>query len=517
MRAMFEDARQQVLDNKVFRLLLILTGIPILFTFLIGFREDAVVILWGLGEYSYSEILEGFGGVNIGTEEVNILFIQFFQGLFINVFAGSLGMMLCIAATAFFAPRLLEKGAADTVFSKPVSRTSVLMSRYLAGILFVAFISTLLVVGMYLGFLIVSGYSDPGFLWGAVTLVYLFAMMHAFSIAVAVWTRSSTAAILLTIILFMICGAVHEGWIGYQFIKQQEIVTELRSGDSDHGEEGEEEEESTAINTLLNTLSVMHYALPKTSDADRITNKLRRAITEKGPDLETADGDFLVKQGPVDFRLLEETRENLETTGVIWVSDSQGGAADGQVTIRRYERPEISKTILSKTRTRLQTSKEASKDFMEELESKGETATSTDQSLSNVRMLSIAWDPVDGLTRNERMFLAFNDHMYVIEIVDAKHPSAEHGRNSHDEQDSAESGSTEQDSLTDFRKRRRFLGNGNIVLGQVAGMNPEAWYESVFGWDSELKYNIYFSISTSLAFIFLMLGLAGWKLRRIDF
>ena len=36
--------------------------------------------------------------------------------------------MFCIAATAFFVPRMLEKGAADTLFTKPLSRVVLLLS-----------------------------------------------------------------------------------------------------------------------------------------------------------------------------------------------------------------------------------------------------------------------------------------------------------------------------------------------------------------------------------------------------
>lgn len=513
MRAMFEDARQQVLDNKVFRLLVILTGIPILFSFLIGFNEEHISLLFGWKEIPYKEFMENFGGTaNLGTEEVNVLFIQGVQSLFLSVFAGMFGMMLCIAATAFFAPRILEKGAADTVFSKPVSRMTVLMSRYLAGILFVAFISIILVVGMYLGFFLVSGYNDPGFLWGALTLVYLYAMMHAFSTAVAVWTRSSTAAILLTIILFMICGAVHGGWIGMKYFEEQEFVTQLRAQSDDDEEEGEEEEDGSAIlEVLTNTLSVLHYTLPKTSDADMITEKLKRAVTENDPQIETDDGDLIVKSPPGEFTIDESTRDSLDSTGVVWVSSTDGGAMDGTVTMRRYERPKVEKTIAGKTRIRSLTGKDVSKAFIEELEEKGEAPNSDDTSLSDLRVYEVMWSPISGSTQNRRLIFNFGDYLYEIDFVLAD------GRDLTSEDGSATSGTQIMDEREERQWRFRFLRNGNIVLGQVAGMTPDVWYDKVFDWDSELKYNIFFSIGSSLLFILAMLGLTWFKLRRIDF
>ena len=42
-----------------------------------------------------------------------------------------------------------------------------------------------MVLGVHAGLTVVSGYSDPGFLWGLVTLTYVFSLVHAFSTAVA--------------------------------------------------------------------------------------------------------------------------------------------------------------------------------------------------------------------------------------------------------------------------------------------------------------------------------------------
>ena len=45
-RALIRDALAQVLDNKVFRILMVLTFLMVALTFVIGFREDEVNLLW---------------------------------------------------------------------------------------------------------------------------------------------------------------------------------------------------------------------------------------------------------------------------------------------------------------------------------------------------------------------------------------------------------------------------------------------------------------------------------------
>lgn len=494
-RALLEDARQQVLDNTVFRLLVILSGIPILATFLVGFREDHISFLWGFRTVEYKAILEGMN-IPGNFENINEVFIQGLQSVAVNFFGGSVGVIFCIAATAFFTPRILEKGAADTLFAKPVSRLVILLSRYFSGILFIGMVGTVLVVGMYLGILITSGYNDPGFLWGVVTLMYLFSLLHAFSVFIAVMTRSSTAAILITVILFMISGGVHGGWMMTEYFKAQSAIETLRT----EGTEDEEEDEGShpIVVVLLGILDTLHYTLPKTGDADIITDKLRKAITESAPQIETSDGDLLVKRAPDGFVMKEGTEDQLEGDGVRWIAETSAGEADGWVGLRRYERPEIEEVKAGRTRKRRQSSRDASKALVEELEKRddleGEIETENRNEFG-LHTLSVSWGS-EG-RHHERIFFHFDRWLYELDI------------------DLAEDYLPEEDR---HGWQRGFLqARNNIVLGQISGMDPGTWYTKTFSWTAPWKFNIFFSIGSSLAFAVLMLFFAWLKLRRIDF
>ena len=57
------------------------------------------------------------------------------------------------------------------------------------------------VTEMYLGFTVASDHSDPALLWSALSLTYVFAMLHGVSMLCGVVTRSSIASILLTLLL----------------------------------------------------------------------------------------------------------------------------------------------------------------------------------------------------------------------------------------------------------------------------------------------------------------------------
>jgi len=495
-RALLEDARQQVLDNTVFKLLVIVTAVPILLTFVVGFHEDHISLLWGFKTFEYEPILEAFGGLT-RFERPSEVFVQAVQQIAVTFLGGTVGLIFCIAATAFFTPRILEKGAADTLFAKPVSRLMILLSRYFAGILFVGLVAVVMVVGMYLGLLVNSRYNDPGFLWGVVTLMYLFALLHAFSVFVAVLTRSSTAAILLTLILFVIAGAVHGGWTMVEYFKNQEAVQVLHVGSDEDSESDEREGTHPVVAVLVGILDSLHYALPKTSDADIITEKLRKALTEAPPEVETDDGELLIRSAPEGFVMDEGTEDQLEQGGVRWVADTASGAADGQVRVRRYERPIVEEEKERKI-PRRETARTVAKALEDELAARGDLESGPslgNANLDELRTVSVTWS--DEGRDHERIFLHFGTWMYEIEFDLAK---------------------SYEESFDWAHSRRRFLRTGeNFVIGEVVGLDPGTWYRKTFTWTAPWKFNIFFSIGSSLAFALLMLFFAWLKLRRIDF
>ena len=206
LRALGWDALFQVLDNWVFRILAVLALVPILASFLLGFREDEVVFLFGLRRWDYDGLLRTFGGMAGGLEDAQGHVIQAFVQLIFAQLVGTFGVLFCIAATAFFVPRMIEKGAADVLFHKPIGRLALYLSRYCAGLLFVGLLSVVLVVGTYLGILLVSGYNDPGILFGALSLTYLFGLVYSVCMLIGTVTRSTVASILLSVLFFAVNG-----------------------------------------------------------------------------------------------------------------------------------------------------------------------------------------------------------------------------------------------------------------------------------------------------------------------
>ena len=284
LRALVRDAFYQVLDNWVFRILTGLTLLPILVTFVVGFREEGVVLLFGWKSWSYAELLDSMGGGGAALTDPQGMAIETLVQLFFDNVAGGFGILLAIAATAFFVPRLLEKGAADLYFHTPVSRPVLYLSRYLAGLLFIAISASVLVLGIFLGLAVSSQHVDPGVLLAAPTLVYVFALVFPFTMLVGVVTRSTVASILLSGMFFLFNGCIQKSWIAWeQGLRGPSLKLAVgQSAEEDDSSEDsapEVEQETPAfLRAMRTTLDVVRTVLPKTTDADTIARKLRRSV-----------------------------------------------------------------------------------------------------------------------------------------------------------------------------------------------------------------------------------------------
>ena len=501
LRALFEDSLQQVLDNRVFRLLVILTICMVAPTFLIGFHDDHISLLWAW-DYGYGELTSTLGVPIPPDVRPAEMLIKGVQTVVIEGLAGFAGIIFCIAATAFFVPRMLEKGAADTLFSKPISRATLLLMRYVSGLLFVGVLSLVLVGGMYAGFAMVSGYTDTGFLWSAVTLVYLYAMLHAFSVLVGTITRSSVAAILVVLMLFMFSGCIHSAWIFKEYAQENVALELLRTEMREEGSgrvEGEEDEE-WFLESLSLTLNTFHYILPKTGDAKTITGMLREAVEGTGPALEDTEARVVFKDHPGAMSLMGSATPDFEDP-VIWIPSDPDADARQRVFLTRRDRAPTEEPPPGERVRRLIASRVASA-FDKDLEAREERGElfegpSKERAMFGPNQLIVVrWQEGsanDSLHR-ARFFFHFSDWLYEVDLTVP--------RNHMDDE-------TYEEWENDF-----FWG---LALGAQQFRGPMQWYDDEFGWKSPWKFNAFFSIGTSLAFAMFCLGLSVFRLNRYDF
>ncbi|MBK7643137.1 MAG: ABC transporter permease [Planctomycetes bacterium] len=472
VRALFLDAYYQVLDNKVFRILVVLVIVLVLPTFVFGAREEGFVILFGMKTVPW-ENLAWLVGHNSNPD----LIVEKFQELVVGGLAGTIGILFSIAATAFFVPRMLEKGAADVVFSRPVGRVALLFARYCAGVLFVAILAATLVVGMHVGLLLVSGRSDPAFLWTILTIVYIFALVHAVSVLVGVITRNSVAALLVTMLFFTLNGCVHNIWILSDYAREQgDLARNDQDPDAVH--------EDKVPPILYHSLDALHFTLPKTTDADLIVRKLRRVITERPALLEDGVTGTSVLESPEGFELEGATgKRDLEHEPARWKASA--GDSGASLVLRREAR------LLDGKRRSKYT---AAKALAAQVTKSGATIVASPdfEPGPGLHPEMVCWTESTGGSAPSCAtgFLSLGDWMLVLEVRARENAGRE---------------------LQSLVQRMRLDEN------DPRGMDPARWYERKLSWTGPLRHNIFFSIGSSLVFALLLFLLAAWRLKRIDF
>jgi ABC-type transport system involved in multi-copper enzyme maturation permease subunit len=483
VRALFRDALYQVLDNMVFRILAALIVLLVVPLFVVGFREDEIVVAfhWSFPYADWMRQVAGTMGTNTQAG-----MIAFLQDAFVDRIAGGLGMLFCVVATSFFLPRMLEKGYADTVFSKPVSRGALLLSRYLAGILFVGLLSAVLVGGQYLGFAAVSGYDDPGFLFTIFTLCWLFMMLHSVAILCGVLTRSAIASVMMVIVFYGSVGGIHLGWrIKESWLEDQR--RELAAEPKNVGKSAEPEVGTTAALSLF-ALDAAHYLLPKTSDAELIAELFRRRFERASRELDDEETGVSVLRPPDGY--VREPRSSLRAPdgGLLWIAQHPEGRGESRWSLERAPLKD------SKSRSAL------ARDLKKELGARPEVSEiETDRGTFGRSVYDmVSWrEPAGAQTRQRKRWYFTTDDWLLTLDYDVDAELAE--------------------TVAEQKSARRFLSG--IAAGDAAAaqMQMVDAHTRQFGWGAPWRHNAWFSIATTAAFILATLGFATWRLRRNDF
>jgi ABC-type transport system involved in multi-copper enzyme maturation permease subunit len=221
--AIILDSFREARDRRIFWVLVLITLCVGLAMASVGFERTRVSLLFGLWEVDTQRFspLTVLGRTRLAGIVV--------YGL-MDLFLGWLGITLMIIATAGAFPAMMEKGAIDVLLGKPISRTRLFLYKYFAGLTFVVIQATLFVG---LTFLVMGWRWEvwiPGYLASIPLLALLFSYVYCVSVLVAVATRSTVAAILLSLASWVVFALVHQApGLFEQFPELQTHATAYRT------------------------------------------------------------------------------------------------------------------------------------------------------------------------------------------------------------------------------------------------------------------------------------------------
>ncbi|GJM19583.1 MAG: hypothetical protein DHS20C14_17960 [Phycisphaeraceae bacterium] len=218
--ALFLDAYRELNAKKLFWITLLLSGLVVLALGALGIDDKSVSIFgWR----------QNWLPLNTSMMSREIFYTLIFSNLGIGLWLSWIATILALVSTAGIVPDLISGGSIETVLSKPISRLRLLLTKLGTGLLFVALQVGVFSLGCFLVFGIRAGVWNFG-LFLAIPIVVLF-YSYLFSVCalLGMVTRSTVAALLLTVLLWGALFLVNMGdGIMLMLTENQSLVVEKR-------------------------------------------------------------------------------------------------------------------------------------------------------------------------------------------------------------------------------------------------------------------------------------------------
>jgi ABC-type transport system involved in multi-copper enzyme maturation permease subunit len=234
-----------------------------------------------------------FGALPVFTQGVPLGFQLFgLETILINGIGSWIAILISVVITAFFIPNMLRKGTVDMLIVKPVHRTTLLLYKYVGGLLFILINTTIAVGGVWLALSYRSGIWAPGFLISIPVITFFFAILYSVSTLFGVLTRSPIVSILMTLGVWFVLFVVGLTATIFDTIeKQQEAPVRRNASQLAATAVAVSHSPLEAVVTLAERMErvkpvektvytfgkvvrAVHFVLPRTRDLDTLTSSM---------------------------------------------------------------------------------------------------------------------------------------------------------------------------------------------------------------------------------------------------
>lgn len=198
-----------------------------------------------------------------GSKTGQVGFQLFILSRLVLYFGSWVAVLAGVVITSFFIPNMLHKGTVDLLLAKPIQRWLLLLYKYIGGLTFIFLNAAYAIGGIWLVLGIRTGVWANGSLLLILTITFFFAILYAISTFIAVLTRSTVTAILVTIIAW---ASFYGIGLAYSIFNGQYIIEQ----------EGEKhgrpipEEERWGSNRAAKVIFAIHAVMPRTKDLDQL-------------------------------------------------------------------------------------------------------------------------------------------------------------------------------------------------------------------------------------------------------
>lgn len=224
------DTFRQSLATRIFWVMLFVSFVAILFCLSLGTvdlplkpEDEAAERLPSTdiarkqeAQHSGVDVIDGqltflLGAVRVPWSKYRDDAVRWLQLVLAGGVADTIGLVLALIWTAAFLPSFLEPSSVSVLLAKPIPRWSLLAGKYVGVLIFVTVQASIFVLGTWLALALRTGVWSPQYLLCIPLLILHFAIFFSFSTFLAVWTRSTIACVLGSLLFWLLCWGMNYG------------------------------------------------------------------------------------------------------------------------------------------------------------------------------------------------------------------------------------------------------------------------------------------------------------------
>jgi ABC-type transport system involved in multi-copper enzyme maturation permease subunit len=197
--AIFVDAYRELNARKLFWISLGLSGLVVLVFLAVGIDERGVSFLW----------FRLMQRPNTSMVDAATFYKGMFIGLGVSFWLAFIATILALVSTAGIFPDLVAGGSIELYLSKPISRLRLFFTRYAAALTFVFLQVAIFCFASFLVLGVRGGTWIPDVFLAIPIVLIFYSYLYCVCVFLGLLTRSTIAALLLTILFWLAIFAMH--------------------------------------------------------------------------------------------------------------------------------------------------------------------------------------------------------------------------------------------------------------------------------------------------------------------
>jgi ABC-type transport system involved in multi-copper enzyme maturation permease subunit len=198
--AIFHDAYRELNHKKLFWIVLAISGLVVAAFGVVGINDKGFSIMWWQIDSSI---------FNTSLMPRPVFYKTMFASLGVGVWLTWGAAILAIISVSSLIPDFVAGGSIDLVLSRPIGRMRLFLTKYAAGLLFVALQVGLFTTAAFLVIGLRGKAWEPGLFWCVPLVLLFFSYLWAVCALVGLVTRSTIASLLITMLVWLLIFGLH--------------------------------------------------------------------------------------------------------------------------------------------------------------------------------------------------------------------------------------------------------------------------------------------------------------------